>query len=247
MYIWFVNSLVYYGLNFLSSAVHENIYISLILLSLAEAPGILLTSLAVERFSRKSMLIVVMVVGGLSCTATSLMPLDMPTLKSASAIFGKVCISGSFALIYVYTAEIFPTVLRVSGLGICSISARFGGMLAPYLLNLVRLKKMVLKNIKFILSLRFSIQVILGSYFPFFTIGVISLLAGLAAVVLPETRDQKLPDSLEELERRAINLTEAKVFYDVPASMSSSPSSQRADGATPLDSDEESCCLLTKV
>src|SRR5699024_6106409 len=82
-------------------------------------------------------LIIVMLAGGLACTVASLLPPSYSQLKMWLAILGKCNISGSFALIYVYAVEIFPTVLRISGLGLCSVFARIGGMSAPYLLQLV--------------------------------------------------------------------------------------------------------------
>lgn len=107
------------------------------LLSLIEIPGILLTAAFVEKFNRKSILIAAMLIGGVACTIAALIPPDYLQLKMWLAIFGKCNISGSFALIYVFTVEIIPTVLRNSGLGLCSVFARIGGMTAPYLLQLV--------------------------------------------------------------------------------------------------------------
>lgn len=37
----------------------------------------------------------------------------------------------AFATIYVYTAELFPTTLRHSLLGICSMTGRVGSILSP--------------------------------------------------------------------------------------------------------------------
>lgn len=115
------------------------------LLSLVEIPGIVLTAAFVEKFNRKSILVAVMLIGGVACTIAALLSPDYSQLKMWLAVLGKCTISGSFALIYVYTVEIFPTVLRISGLGLCSMFARIGGMTAPYLLQLVSaLHKLVL-------------------------------------------------------------------------------------------------------
>lgn len=44
---------------------------------------------------------------------------------------GKWCITMSFSTVYLYTAEMFPTNLRHSLLGICSMTGRIGSILAP--------------------------------------------------------------------------------------------------------------------
>ena len=53
------------------------------------------------------------------------------------AMIGKFCISASFAIIYVFSAELFPTVVRNVGVGSGSFWARVGGVVAPYIGELV--------------------------------------------------------------------------------------------------------------
>ena len=53
------------------------------------------------------------------------------------SMMGKFGIAAAFAIVYVYTAEIFPTPIRSLGIGICSTSARFGGIIAPFVVHLV--------------------------------------------------------------------------------------------------------------
>lgn len=50
---------------------------------------------------------------------------------------GKLGITLSFDLIYVYTPELFPTAVRNVGLGAMSTSARIGGILAPFLAHVM--------------------------------------------------------------------------------------------------------------
>lgn len=45
--------------------------------------------------------------------------------------------AGSFGFVYLYTAELFPTQVRNLGVGVTSIGARLGGILAPMVLLLV--------------------------------------------------------------------------------------------------------------
>ena len=51
---------------------------------------------------------------------------------------GKFGVSAAFAMIYPYSAEIFPTIVRNSAVAFCSVMARVGGMVAPQMAALVR-------------------------------------------------------------------------------------------------------------
>lgn len=53
------------------------------------------------------------------------------------AMVGKLGAAAAFAIIYVYSAELYPTVVRNAGMGASSCCARIGGMLAPYIADLV--------------------------------------------------------------------------------------------------------------
>ena len=54
------------------------------------------------------------------------------------SLIGKFAVSTAFALLYVYTTELFPTEARNKGMGLSSVAARFGGILAPFVSLLVR-------------------------------------------------------------------------------------------------------------
>ena len=56
-------------------------------------------------------------------------------------MIGKCAISASFAIIYVFSAELFPTVIRNVAMGMCAMFARFGGIIAPVIADLVSEKK----------------------------------------------------------------------------------------------------------
>ena len=80
------------------------------------------------------------------------------SLEIVLALLGKSAVTGSFAIIYLYSAELFPTevryvcsttqlglfyfvcyVYRSIGLGVASVGARVGGILSPLVLLLVSL------------------------------------------------------------------------------------------------------------
>jgi hypothetical protein len=43
---------------------------------------------------------------------------------------GKFCASASYAIIYLYSSELFPTSVRNSGMGTCSMMARVGAIVS---------------------------------------------------------------------------------------------------------------------
>ena len=99
------------------------------------------------------------------------------------ALFGKLCITFSFAVVYLYSAELFPTEIRTTGIGSCSTVGRLGGILAPFVGDLA--KPHNLDN----------------PYIPVVIFGLSALLAGIVSLKLPETKGRKLPDTVEEAEQ----------------------------------------------
>lgn len=61
----------------------------------------------------------------------------LPWLMVTLAMTGKFFVSIGFAIIYVYTAEMYPTPVRTIGLGAGSMFARLGSLLAPFVADLV--------------------------------------------------------------------------------------------------------------
>lgn len=50
---------------------------------------------------------------------------------------GKLGITSAFGVLYVYTAEMLPTVIRSGGVGSASTMARIGALAAPFVPLLV--------------------------------------------------------------------------------------------------------------
>jgi OCT family organic cation transporter-like MFS transporter 4/5 len=65
--------------------------------------------------------------------------IDPPVIRVVFSLIGKFFISIVLAIAYSFTAELFPTEIRSSMIGLCSTSGRIGGILAPILADVVRL------------------------------------------------------------------------------------------------------------
>lgn len=176
---WTVNSLVYYGLSLSASNLGGNTYINFMALAAVEIPAIIIATFVQQRKGRRIVLCSVMLLGGIACVSSAFIPNEIKWLATSLAIFGKSNIAASFAVIYIYSAEIFPTSLRTTGIGISSMCSRIGGVLAPLVANL-------------------------GLYspaLPMLIFGCSSILAGFLSLALPETHNKKLPETVEEAER----------------------------------------------
>lgn len=77
---------------------------------------------------------------------------------------------------YLYAGELFPTVVRNSGVGLASTVARLGSMLAPFVATLAHT----------------------SYWLPPLAFGIVPLVGAALCIVLPDTRGRKLPDTLEE-------------------------------------------------
>jgi hypothetical protein len=71
---WFANNTVYVGLSYYGPAMGSDEYLSFFLSGLVEVPGYLLCWAVMDRWGRRWPLCLLMVTGGLFCTATVLMP-----------------------------------------------------------------------------------------------------------------------------------------------------------------------------
>lgn len=53
----------------------------------------------------------------------------------------RVTVASTLAILYLYSVELFPTVIRGTCVGLCVVVDTIGGISAPYILLLVRIDK----------------------------------------------------------------------------------------------------------
>lgn len=130
-YCWLTNTLVYYGLGMNAVTLDGNKYINFVFVSLAEIPGYLITYYVMEKWGRRWPLCGSLLVCGLACIGSQFMPDDAIALRLSVFLISKCFITISFTVLYIYTAELYPTNLRHSLLSTCSMVGRIGSMIAP--------------------------------------------------------------------------------------------------------------------
>ncbi len=188
-FCWITNALVYYGLSLNSVNLAGSKYVNFILVCAAEIPGYFITIFVMEKVGRKWSQCGSMIICGLSCLASEYLPEDEPFIRLTLFLVGKSAITVSFTVLYVYSAELYPTNLRSSLMSACSMIGRFGSIAAPQTPLLVR----------YYASL------------PMLLFGSISIASGLFVLRLPETLNTNLPDTIEEAEQLGKKYEDTKV------------------------------------
>ncbi|XP_012524025.1 organic cation transporter protein [Monomorium pharaonis] len=177
---WFANSIAYYGLALNMGNLVGNPFVMLFLSGVLEFPVYILIMFIMDRTGRRCLTSTFLMTGGLCCICAATISgatSDLAAVAKVTVVLvGKSCIAGSFAVIYNYTAELFPTVVRNTAIGIGSMCARFSGALTPMIFLLDSLDARV----------------------PATLFGLIALMAGFLALYLPETVNQPMPETIED-------------------------------------------------
>jgi len=181
---WFANSLLYYGLSLSTGKLAGNPFLILFLMAFVELPSYVITVLLMDRTGRRSLMSFFMLTGGLCCIIATQLE-QGSTANTTVVMIGKFLIASSFAIVYNYSAELFPTVIRNSALGIGSMCARLSGALTPLLLLFDSFDPTI----------------------PAIIFAVISIISGFLTLFLPETVNQPMPQSIEDGENFGVGDT----------------------------------------
>ena len=172
---WFTVVLVYYGLTLnADSLIPGNVYINFSVGGLIEFPCYFLCILVLHYFGRRIPLALMFLSTGLFLLMTLGIGDDQGQVLLTIITLGKAGIVCNSAIIYLQSAELFPTVVRSRGLSTCSIISRIGSMSAPIIGR----------------ELNPVIVIIIFA--------TLSVAAGIFTFMLPETKGKKLPDTIAD-------------------------------------------------
>nr|XP_014350695.1 PREDICTED: solute carrier family 22 member 6-B-like [Latimeria chalumnae] len=117
MLVWFSTSFSYYGLVMDLQRFSVSIYLIQVIFGAVDFPAKLITAVALSCLGRRITQAVTLMLAGLTILANILVPAELQTLRTALAVFGKGCLAASFLCAYLYSAELYPTVVRYAGAG----------------------------------------------------------------------------------------------------------------------------------
>ncbi|XP_005882689.1 PREDICTED: solute carrier family 22 member 13 [Myotis brandtii] len=177
--VWFVDSLGYFGLSLQVGDFGLDIYLTQLIFGAVEVPARYSSIFMMQWFGRRWSQMGTLVLGGLMCISTIFVPADLPVVATVLAIVGKFATAAGFTISYVYSAELFPTIIRQTGMGLVAIFSRIAGILTPLVM-------------------------LLGDYheaLPMVIYGSLPIGAGLLCALLPETRGQAMKDTIQDLDQ----------------------------------------------
>ncbi|XP_051029264.1 solute carrier family 22 member 13 [Phodopus roborovskii] len=176
--VWFADSLVYYGFSLQVGDFGLDIYLTQVIFGAVEVPARFSSIFIMEKLGRRWSQLGSLTLAGAVCIIIIFIPAGLPTVVTVLAVVGKFASSSAFTTSYVYTAELFPTIIRQTGMGFVSIFCRFGGIITPLVMLLEQYHKAL----------------------PMIIFGSLPIGAGLLCALLPETRGQTLKDTLDTIQ-----------------------------------------------
>ncbi|KAH1166743.1 hypothetical protein KIL84_015915 [Mauremys mutica] len=177
--IWMTISVGYFGLSLDTPNLHGDAYVNCFLSAVIEVPAYIIAWVLLRNLPRRYSMAAALFLGGCVLLFVQLVPPHLHILSIILVMLGKFGITSSFSIVYVYTAELYPTVVRNMGVGASSMASRLGSILSPYF-------------------------VYLGAYdrfLPYILMGSLTVLTGILTLFLPESYGTPLPDTIEQMLR----------------------------------------------
>ena len=102
---------------------------------IAQIPGYFSAAWLNERIGRQATIVGYMLLGGLSALGLAFTHSDNQIMLAGVLL--SFFMNGTYAGVYAYTPEVFPTQVRATGSGLASAIGRIGGITAPILVGVV--------------------------------------------------------------------------------------------------------------
>ncbi|XP_075935119.1 solute carrier family 22 member 7-like [Anarhichas minor] len=192
--VWYGVASTYYGISFNISGFGLNIYLTHFIYAAIEVPAKLMIYFFINIFGRRKSQAGTLLLTGICIAINLFLPQGLWHVRAVVAIVGKGLSEASFTTAFLYTTELYPTVVRQNGLGYTNFMSRLGVLVAPLIL--------LLEDVWTALP-----QVILCS---------VAITSGLVALLLPETLNVRLPETIDDVEKPRGNEVSSH-FVESPA------------------------------
>ncbi|XP_038184320.1 solute carrier family 22 member 4 isoform X2 [Arvicola amphibius] len=177
--LWMLTSVGYFALSLNVPNLHGDVYLNCFLSGLIEVPAYFTAWLLLRTLPRRYIIAGVLFWGGGVLLLIQVVPEDYSFLSIALVMLGKFGVTSAFSMLYVFTAELYPTLVRNMAVGITSMASRVGSIIAPYF-------------------------VYLGAYnrlLPYILMGSLTVLIGIITLFFPESFGVALPENLDQMQK----------------------------------------------
>ncbi|XP_048459943.1 solute carrier family 22 member 5-like [Rhincodon typus] len=177
--VWMILAVGYFGLSLSTPNLHGDDYLNCFFMAVIEVPAYVASWLFLQRFSRRFSLSGAFFLGGVVLFFVQLIPSNLSVLATVLVMIGKFGATTAFAIVYVYSSELFPTVVRNMGVGVSSMACRFGAIISPYIFYL-------------------GVQ---HEFLPFIVMGCLTVFSAILVLFLPETVNVPLPETIDQMQK----------------------------------------------
>ncbi|KAJ8383079.1 hypothetical protein SKAU_G00038570 [Synaphobranchus kaupii] len=130
---WFSVTISYYGLSLSTPNMSGDAYVNCVLSAVMELVANIGVWLLLKVASRRAIISSTLLIGGTVLLVIQMVPEKFSSFSIGLAMVGKLGVTAAFSVLYISAMELYPTVVRGMGVGVCSMSSRIGGISSPFL------------------------------------------------------------------------------------------------------------------
>ncbi|KAJ8723268.1 hypothetical protein PYW08_003180 [Mythimna loreyi] len=175
-FAWLVCSYCFYGVTYYISHLTGDVFINVVATGTVCLVGCIICIPLIKFSKRRSVVVVANILNSLCLFIVGFVPEGKGSV--VMGCIGELLCYIIFIVLYLFCTEMFPTVVRNAAIGICSMMARLGAMIAPFAAGLRPF----------------------GKWCAPVAFGIFPMIAGFLCLLLPETKDCELMNSIEEAE-----------------------------------------------
>ncbi|EDV51090.2 organic cation transporter protein [Drosophila erecta] len=172
--IWMAISLVFDGHVRNVGSLGLDIFFTFTLACFTELPADTLLTVILDRFGRRWLACSSMVLSGVFSLLATVVPVGI--YSAALAIMGRFFVNISYNIGLQWAAEVLPTVVRAQAVAFIHIMGYVASIIAPFVVYLANISQAL----------------------PLIILGILGIVGGLLALLLPETLNHVLPQTLSD-------------------------------------------------